>query len=209
MNINSKIVQKLISDYTNTEFLIKDNEFDTIYPGNINNLSDIYWTPVEVAIKAANLLVGSQKTRVLDIGSGAGKFCLIGAIITDGHFTGVEYRKSLVNLSTRIINHFNLENIKIIHSNIIDINFAEYDAFYFFNSFYENIIFDDDLKIDSSVELSLSLYKQYSDSLYKKLEELDSGKKLVTYCCSDRQIPKNFRLEYLDENNELKLWIKN
>ena len=77
---------------------LEDSRFDLVYPREIRELSDRHWTPVEVARKAAVFLVREPGTRVLDIGCGPGKFCIVGALATDGRFTGVEQRdrKSVV-----------------------------------------------------------------------------------------------------------------
>ena len=44
----------------------------------------MHWTPVHVARRAAQFLVTGPETRVLDVGSGPGKFCLVGALATQG-----------------------------------------------------------------------------------------------------------------------------
>ena len=67
---------------------VEDEKFDLIYPPQIRELSSLHWTPVAVAAEAAKLLVTAPGTRVLDIGCGPGKFCLVGASLTDGRFTG-------------------------------------------------------------------------------------------------------------------------
>ena len=77
---------------------ITDEQFNTIYPTSIRRLSEKHWTPVSVAKAAAEFLVTNPGTRVLDIGSGAGKFCMVGAVHTRGFFTGVEQREELVQL---------------------------------------------------------------------------------------------------------------
>ena len=65
-------------------FSIEDEKFDLIYPPKIRKLSSIFWTPVAVAAKAAKWLVTVQGMRVVDIGCGPGKFCLVAASLTDG-----------------------------------------------------------------------------------------------------------------------------
>jgi SAM-dependent methyltransferase len=44
-----------------------------IYPPEIRDLSLRHWTPVAVARRAADFLVGEPETRVLDLGCGTGK----------------------------------------------------------------------------------------------------------------------------------------
>lgn len=200
-------IENSVFDRLKKTISIQDNEFDRIYQESIKILSDLHWTPVDVAVKASKLLVTSKETKVLDIGSGVGKFCLIGATTTDGFFTGVEQRELLVNISKKISETYSVANTEFIHSNVTEIDFSNYDSFYFFNSFYENIV-DMWPKIDSSVELSLSNYKKYNRHLYNELEKLKSGTRVVTYCVSDKNIPDNYLLEDTYFDRFMKFWIK-
>ncbi len=61
---------------------VDDEEFNSIYPDDIRELSDKHWTPVAVAKTAATYLVNRPGVKVLDIGSGVRKFCVIGTAIT-------------------------------------------------------------------------------------------------------------------------------
>jgi tRNA G46 methylase TrmB len=108
---------------------VKDPLFNTLYPLRIKKLSDRHWTSVEVAKLAADYLVDKPNCKVLDIGSGAGKFCLVGAASTKGFFCGVEQREEFVNLSQRIAKKHHINNVEFIHSNITQISFLDYDAF--------------------------------------------------------------------------------
>jgi SAM-dependent methyltransferase len=78
----------------------------------------------------------------LDIGCGPGKFCLVAATPTDGHFAGVEQRADLAAAARAAANVLGLTNIEIMHGNVTDIAFADYDAFYLFNPFEENWLTD-------------------------------------------------------------------
>src|SRR5690606_33132656 len=105
-----------------------DKEFDAVYPLKIRKLSSRHWTPVEMAKRAANFLVNNAETRVLDIGSGVCKFCLVSAAYTQVNFTGVEQRESLVRLSQKIAKRFRIERINFVHANIKNINFKDFDS---------------------------------------------------------------------------------
>lgn len=83
------------------ETFVEDEKFDRIYPKRVRDLSSVFWTPVAVAAEAAKLLVTSPGTSALDIGCEAGKFCLVGATVTEGVFTGVEQGEDLVELRGR------------------------------------------------------------------------------------------------------------
>ena len=78
---------------------VTDFRFDQVFPIEMRRLSETHWTPVEVAIRAAELLVEHDKTRILDVGSGCGKFCLVAALSCLGQFIGVEQRPHLVDIA--------------------------------------------------------------------------------------------------------------
>lgn len=57
-----------------------DRAFDRLLPEHLRRLSHEHWTPVDVAIRATALLCPASGTRILDIGSGVGKPCVIGTM---------------------------------------------------------------------------------------------------------------------------------
>jgi len=183
---------------------ISDKEFDDNFPAEIERLSGRHWAPASIAKRAAKFLVNKPGTRVLDIGSGAGKFCVIGAACNDGFFVGVEQRQNLCRLADKIATHYQVHNVKFIHANIMDIDFNDYDAFFFYNAFYENIEEDD--AIDNSVELNPELYQAYTLALTAKLARMPIGTRLVTYF-SD-WAPAGYELVYRNANDALKFWEK-
>src|SRR5262245_45227064 len=73
-----------------------DREFDRAYPLRLRRVAALYWTPVRVAELAARFLAPSPRARVLDVGAGGGKVCVVGALVTGARFTGVEHDPALV-----------------------------------------------------------------------------------------------------------------
>jgi SAM-dependent methyltransferase len=185
---------------------ITDEQFDAIYPGNIRPLAYKHWTPVAVAKTASGFLVGWPGSRVLDIGSGAGKFCMVGASVTKGHFTGVEQREELVELSRRLSASYFIPNVKFIHANIMSVNFRDYDSFYFYNPFHENIALHD--RIDGTVALNARLFDMYSQYTFEQLSCLARGARLATYNTPVTSVPRSFRLVDCLYNGSLSLWEK-
>ena len=122
--------------------------------------SEIHFTPVDVSIIAARYLAEVAGTRVLDIGSGAGKFCVIGATCTDGYFIGVEMRLSFSEEASHISNVYDLANVQFVHANITDINLTDYDAFYIFNPCQENISISD--RINNEIPINKAFYEEYT-----------------------------------------------
>lgn len=192
--------------YLKMNIAVSDDDFNDIYPASIQQLAKRHWTPVEVAKAAADFLVQSPRMRVLDIGSGAGKFCLVGATCTEGEFTGVEQRKALTDLSATLAAKNNVHNAHFIHANITEVDFKAYDAFYFYNSFQENI--ESDARIDDTVETNMKYYGYYSDYVNAELAHKPIGTRLVTYWSSLSEVPSNYQLLYTAFNDRLKFWEK-
>ncbi len=185
---------------------VGDDYFDAMYAPPVREVSEFHFTPVKVAIFAAQALVGHPGTKVLDIGSGAGKFCMVGAACTSGHFTGVEQRESLCLLSRQLAKHYALANVAFIHANITNIDFALFDAFYLFNPFYEHIYPAGQL--DASVSLKRHLYDEYSLAVKEGLAALPKGTKLATYFSYADEIPASFQVESAHFTGYLKIWKK-
>jgi SAM-dependent methyltransferase len=205
-------------------FSIEDEKFDLIYPPKIRKLSSVFWTPVAVAAEAARILVTAPNTRVLDIGCGPGKFCLVGASLTDGRFTGVERRSDLVAAARQAATDLGLlprppacdsirgslgeggSSVEFIDGNVLEVDFADYDAFYLFNPFEENMYGGH--KIDSAVPLSPTLFKRYTSHVAAHLGARPLGTRVVTYAGYADDIPACYYCEEALFGDDLKLWIK-
>lgn len=192
--------------YPSEALLRCDAEFDWLYPEHIEAKSRKHWTPLDIARKAAQFLA-EPDTSVLDIGSGVGKFCLVGAhYYPETFFFGVEQRHELVLHAEEAKNYLQLPNAHFIFANMTQINFAEFDHFYFYNAFYENV--DDADPIDDSIETSYSLYQYYTRYLCAALERKPPGTRLVTYHSLEEEVPASYKLADVSYNTMLKMWIK-
>jgi SAM-dependent methyltransferase len=185
---------------------ITDEDFNRIYPHDIRVLSSKHWSPVAVAKAASEFLIDRPGARILDVGSGAGKFCMVGAAHTKGHFTGVEQRQHLVELSEKISILHGLRRVKYLHANITDIDFRDYTAFYFYNSFYENV--NPVNKIDDTVQLDVQLYDSYSVYMVEQLSSLPSGTRFASYYTPSTVVPRSYRLVDSLYDGLLNFWEK-
>ena len=131
-------------------------------------------------------------TRVLDIGCGPGKFCLVGAALTNGHFTGIEQRADLATAARKAAATLQSANVEIIHGNVTEIAFADYDAFYLYNPFEENMARGQ--KIDSAIPLSPVLFKRYNNYVAANLGSMPIGTRVVTYAGYADEIPACYRV---------------
>ncbi len=183
-----------------------DLVFDKIYPKSYQEHSARHFTPVKIAIKAANLLVDKPTDKILDIGSGVGKFCCVGASVKQAHFYGIEKRKTLINLSNKIKRTYKLKNAHFIYGDFTELDFSKYDGIYFFNSFHEH--FDETCVLDNTSKVSIKAYKKYHNDLVLKLNECKAGTRLVTFHTFKNKIPKTFDFIDMNETGLLKFYIK-
>lgn len=190
-----------------TNSLLSDQWFNEQYPPSIAALAERHWTPLIVAKRAAEFLATGNQVRILDIGSGVGKFCLSAAhFAPHALFFGIEQRKRLVHYAGKARESLGLENVSFIHGNFTQIDFKEYDHFYFYNSFYENL--DGTDKIDESIEYSGELFNYYNRYLYRQLDARPPGTRLATYHSLEDEIPPSYHLADCMMNDLLKFWVK-
>jgi len=185
---------------------LTDEEFDSLYPIKIKKLSGTHWTPVDVAKKAIAFLAQEGGQAVLDLGSGAGKFCLVAAANSEAILTGVEQRENLVQLSRKLALQHLIENVDFIHDDLQNLDFGSFDAFYFFNAFEENINLKD--KLDKDDSINLDKYHTYILRILEKFERMPAGTRIVTYCGDAKEIPDSYRLVKSGNKGKLKFWRK-
>lgn len=183
-----------------------DEEFDRIFSTPIRKMSAYHWSTVDACRQAADWLVTTPQTRVLDIGCGPGKFCAIGAMTTPGHFTGVEQRGHLCRTARKMLARYRIERASIIHANVIDLAFDRFDAFYLFNPFEENL--NPTLKIDDAVPVCSELYDRYINHVHRELSRMRSGTRVVTFWGDCDEIPSCYDCVDSSFDSSLKLWVK-
>jgi SAM-dependent methyltransferase len=183
-----------------------DQAIDDLYPESIADLSGRHWTPVAVARRAAALLAPTPRHRVLDLGAGPGKFCIVGALSTGASFTGIEQRHHFVVAALELTARLQIPNVHFIHANILDVDWRPYDSYYLFNPFAEQIMGG----IDDTMPVAPALYGFYIAEVRRRLCDARSGTRVVTYHGFGGAMPSSFRLTRRERcgNDELELWIK-
>lgn len=190
-----------------TDYFASDEHFHGLYPLPIAALAKRHWTPLEVSKRAADFLNTHEGARILDIGCGVGKFCLSAAHFSPGAtFYGVEQRRQLLQYAENAKAALRLENVHFLHANFIKLDFQQFDHFYFFNSFYENLEGTD--KIDDSIDYSNELFDYYNRILYNMLDRKPAGTRIVTYHSMEDEIPAGYCVLDSHSSNLLKCWVK-
>ena len=183
-----------------------DEAFDGIYHPAFRVPSNVHWTPIHVVTTVVEWLKIDDQTRVLDIGSGIGKFCAVASKCSKGNFVGVEKRKNLFAEAERIARKHGLKNVEYLHADITEIDFRDFTAFYYYNPFCEQIATSG--WIDQTIAFSDENYYAYQDYVLHQFERLPVGTRIVTYCSEDLIFSPNFRLQNLLHEGQLQLWVK-
>ena len=190
--------------------LVDDAAFDALYPADIQQLSRRYWTPVETARRAGALLRDAGARRLLDVGSGAGKFALVAAASApELHVVGIEERAHLVDVARRAQANLGLTNVEFVHGNATAASWDSYDGLYFYNSFAENL-FDVGARMDDKSELSVARFARDVQRAYAQLRAAKLGTVVATFYGSSGRVPTSFTLSHKEPAGAgwLRLWTK-
>jgi hypothetical protein len=187
-------------------YFSSDAIFDSLFPIHIRQLSAIHWTPLQVAFKAAAFLVTDIHSCIIDVGAGAGKFCIAGSHCFSNSFTGIEQRKDLATTGNKVISRLGIQNAKLLCSNSTTHDLSAYTGIYFYNSFHENLILSDNA--EGKIQKSGALYDLYTAHLMEQLIAMPTGTRLATYWLSVPEVPGCYNLQEAHFNGLLKLWIK-
>lgn len=201
------LVQTLLPERESAYYLESDEKFHELYPLPVATLASRHWTPLAVTRKACTFLATHEGARILDIGCGVGKFCLPAAFFAPyARFYGVEQRKRLLAHARNAQAALRVENANFLHANFTQLDFRNYDHFYFFNSFYENL--EEAHKIDDSVAISEELFNHYNRVLFRQLAQKPKGTRIVTYHSMENEIPPEYYVVESVSGNLLKCWVK-
>ncbi len=187
-----------------------DDAFDRRLPRRMQVKSSIHFTPIAVARHAARWLAPHPGMRVLDVGAGPGKFCLVAAgEVPDGMFVGVELRPHLVRAARKLAKQLAVPNVAFIDGDALDLDWTEYDSFYFYNPFAEQM-FETAFVLDRTLDLDPSKFIQYVMAVRGRLEAAKIGTRVVTYHGLGAPLPECFDLveNHAIGTDSLDLWIK-
>ncbi len=118
--------------------LVSDEAFDEVFPEAVRLASNVHWTPVDVAFRVAHLLAPTAGARILDVGSGAGKFCLVAAAATGADVKGVEQNPYLLSVARESARRMGVA-IDVRAGSFESEDPSTFDGIYLFNPFTESI----------------------------------------------------------------------
>jgi predicted RNA methylase len=188
----------------------EDDVFDHQLPRRIQVQSTVHFTPVAVARCAARLLAPRPGMRVLDVGSGPGKFCVVAACeVPEATFVGVELRPHLVRMARKLASRVGVQNVSFVHADAMDVDWSAFDAFYFYNPFAEQL-YDDAFLLDRSLSFAPSNFDEYVLGTRGRLAAASVGTRVVTYHSFGAPAPDGY--DFVESHpigtDQLELWIK-
>lgn len=186
---------------------LTEETFQSCLPEYLQKRSRTFFTPIHIAQTAAQWLTEDGSKRILDIGAGVGKFCISAASYNPtSYFFGIEYRKSLAAIANNLIADFGLENTSVQHGDVGEIDLQDFDAFYMYNPFFENLV--PSLELNNEVKLEKVLYTYYFKLTEDRLDKTKKGTRLVTFHGNNFDVPASFKKVKQNADGLLKLWVK-
>jgi predicted RNA methylase len=169
-----------------------DWAFDRFLPPSLGVVSERFWTPLAVATRVAAWFDDFGVETVVDIGAGAGKFCVATALASGCAFVGIEQRPRLVRTARHLARLFRVEDrVHFLHGAFGDDELPLADAYYLYDPFGENRFVRSE-HLDEDVELSDDRYSREVKAFESFLAEARVGTLVVTYDGFGGEVPQSF-----------------
>ena len=182
---------------------VPDELFDRVFPKPLRPRSELHWTPVDVARAAATLLVPAR--RVLDVGAGVGKACLVGVLTSPAVWVGVERDPELVAAGNAAAAALGVDHrARLVQGELAIADWSRFDGFYLYNPFGEALLATDDplrRRAEWTAEVEL---------VERRLAAARPGTRVVTYHGFGGRLEGAYAqvsMQVLRES-ELVLWVR-
>lgn len=138
----------------------RDHYFDRLLPVQLRSAANRFWTPLEVVQRCVAWFQELGIRSVVDVGSGVGKFCVVGALTSTCSFIGIEQRPRLATVARNLALLFKVDHrVSVIDGLFGEVPLPTVDCYYFFNPFEENL-FPVEEALDDQVELSADRFRR-------------------------------------------------
>lgn len=187
---------------------VDDGEIDRILSPEKPPGSDVLFPTVALALEVARTLSTSQASRILDFGSGSGKFCLLGATVSEGIFVGIEASSELISRAYRACGSQEVNRVHFRNTPVREIDFASFSAFFFHDLSIENLAL---LPPEGQAATATGpLLNQYFYRIRSRLESAPLGTRVVVYGLELPLPPAGYERLSHQRNGDrrLELWSK-
>lgn len=185
---------------------VPDEAFDQVFPEELRERSHLHWTPVATAIRAAELLAPERSARVLDVGAGVGKLCLVGALVTGAMWWGVEQDPVQIAAANQAAWALDLgRRTRFVQGDGSRLAWDEFDALYFFNPFGTVM-----LAPHASPFVRYATIQSTLRRIEQRLATTRPGTRVVTYHGWGGKLPAGYRRMSSEAagGDFLELWIR-
>jgi SAM-dependent methyltransferase len=205
----SRVAPQRLADALRAGRCPADRAFDRFLPDSLRVISVQYWTPLVVAKRAAEWFDELKVRTVVDIGSGAGKFCVAAALVGHCRFTGLEQRPRLVDSARALARLFDVDDrVSFVEGALGSIATPVADAYYLYNPFGEYLSHSHDQLEEG--ERSDARYARDVAAVQHLLHRARFGTCVLTYNGFGGHVPPSYRQIRVDNtlSNPLHLWRK-
>lgn len=186
-----------------------DDVFDRFLPQDLRRVSGLHWTPLVVALRAARWLELSGIREVVDLGSGAGKFCVAAALASRCSFVGLEQRPRFVD-ARELSRRFGVEDrVQFVQATLDQRAIPSADAYYLYNPFGENL-FGPDEHLGDDVDLSPERYERDIAQMEAFFQAAPAGTFVIKYNGFGGRLPPSYEKVLVDYElpSLLRMWCK-
>ncbi len=195
-----------IADELLQQLPIDDARFDQLFPAELRDLSALHWTPVEIAVRAAQMMSTIENGRILDVGSGIGKACLVATLCSSASWWGVERDPALVTAANRAAKFLGIEDrARFIHGDAWGLDWDQFDGFYFYNPFSSLL-----LNEHTSPFVRYGIILNNVRRAEERLAKARTGTLVVTYHGFGGDMPTDYEVLLREPagSDELVLWSR-
>ena len=200
-----------------------DEEWVAALPPEIAAAAAMYFSELTVVHTASDWLVAQVSARLgerpgrsvalarrrfVDLGAGAGKFCLAAAGRHPGaDWVGVEHRAALLAEAERLRESYRLHNCRFDAGEIAGVALGGFDGAYAFNPFGE--LLDARPGLAPVGAVGLDAYRASRETLCAQLLDAPRGFALVGYYLAPGDVPTGaYHLLWRGEAGRLEGWIR-
>ena len=181
-----------------------EKQFLELLPDSLRDLDYEYWSDFSQIEQSCKWL--KNCANILDVGSGVGKFCIIGTQLLSSNFFGIEKNRRLHTQANVTLSHLTKHRVNFILGDLFKLPLSRYDGLYIYNPFVENISIGK--KIDNSIAYDEKLYNDLHDQLMIRLDLLKSDSLVVNNSLVTDYFSDKFELVDVHSDPSLTLWKK-
>ncbi len=171
---------------------VPDSTFDLCLPTELRTVSARHWTPLDVAKRVSEWIEQLGIRTVVDVGAGAGKFCVTSALLSNARFLGIEHRTRLVTASRKLAKVFGVERQVAFEWGVVGRRpIPHADAYYLYNPFGENLCPRVN-RIDGEVALTRERYEYDVEWVRQFFHGVPVGTYVITYNGYGALLPPSF-----------------